>query len=79
MYQIRAGGDCVRVGGTVSNTLKEGGTEKMGGETKGQGLNALKRVGWNPLMNYELMQNMQILLSIGCKSYYYQLLQKAPS
>ena len=29
-----AGGGCVRVGETVWNTLKEGGTKKMGGETK---------------------------------------------
>ena len=32
--QIRAGGGCVRVGGTVENTLKGGGTEKRGWETK---------------------------------------------
>ena len=43
----------MKVGGTVSNTLKEGGTEKREGETKilkrkgklGQGVGALKR-GW---------------------------------
>ena len=32
--QIRTGGGCVRVGGTVKNTLKGGGTEKRGGKTK---------------------------------------------
>ena len=32
--EIRAGGSCRRVGGTVENTLKRGGTEKRGGETK---------------------------------------------
>ena len=32
--QIRAGGGCVRVGGTVENTLKGDGTEMRGGETK---------------------------------------------
>ena len=31
--QIRAVGDCIRVGG-LSKTLKRGGTEKRGGETK---------------------------------------------
>ena len=31
---IRKGGGCVRVGRTVWNTLKEGGTEKRGGEAK---------------------------------------------
>ena len=34
MGQIRVGGGCMRVGGTVSNTLKGVGTEKRGGETK---------------------------------------------
>ena len=50
----------MRVGGTVKNTLKGGGTEKRGGETKiskrrgklGQGMGTLKRGGWNPLTNY---------------------------
>ena len=57
-----AGGGCVRVGETVWNTLKEGGTKKMGGETKilkgggggklSQGVGTLKREGdWKPLMN----------------------------
>ena len=32
--QIRTGGGCVRVGGTVKNNLKGGGTEKRGGQTK---------------------------------------------
>ena len=32
--QIRAGGACVRLGGTVQNTLQGGETEKRGGETK---------------------------------------------
>ena len=34
LSQIRAGGGCIRVGRTVWNTLKGGGTEKRGGETK---------------------------------------------
>ena len=34
LCQIRVGGGCVRVKGTVSNTLKGGGTEKREGETK---------------------------------------------
>ena len=33
-WSIRAGGIWVRVGGTVCNTLKGGGTEKRGGDTK---------------------------------------------
>ena len=53
MCQIRARSGCMRVGGTVSNTLKGGGTGKRGGETKilksgsklGQGVGALKRGG----------------------------------
>ena len=40
MLWIRAGGGCVKVGGTVWNILKEGGTEKTGGEAK-----ILKRKG----------------------------------
>ena len=31
--QIRAGEICVRVGGTVKNALKGGGTEQRGGDT----------------------------------------------
>ena len=31
---IKAGGGCVRVGETVWNTLKEGGTQKREGEAK---------------------------------------------
>ena len=34
MLWIWAGGVCVRVGETVWNTLKGGGTEKRGGEAK---------------------------------------------
>ena len=34
MLWIRAGGDCLRVGGTVWNTLIEDGTEKRGVEAK---------------------------------------------
>ena len=34
MLWIRAGGDFARVGGTVWNTLKVGGTEKKGREAK---------------------------------------------
>ena len=60
MCQIRAGRICVRVGGTVSNTLKGCGTEKKGRETKilkrGQGPRdgCLKKGGWKPLTNYDL-------------------------
>ena len=57
MCQIRVEGGHVKVGGTVWNTLKEGGTEKRGGETKilkrGGGswveLGALKRGTGTPL------------------------------
>ena len=59
---IRAVGGCVRVGETVWNTLKGGGIEKSGGETKilkrgvklGQGVGALKREEGvlEPLTNY---------------------------
>ena len=57
MCQIRARSGCMRVGGTVSNTLKGGGTGKRGGETKilrrgsklGQGVGALKRGARTPL------------------------------
>ena len=31
---VSAGEICVRVGGTVQDTLKGGGTEKRGGDTK---------------------------------------------
>ena len=49
----------MRVGGTVSNTLKGGGTGKRGGETKilrrgsklGQGVGALKGGARTPLWN----------------------------
>ena len=42
MCQIGAGGVCMRVEGSVSNTLKGGETEKRGGE-----INILKRrAGW---------------------------------
>ena len=37
----------MRVGETVSNTLKEGGIEKRGGEA-----NIKKRGVWKPLTNY---------------------------
>ena len=37
MCRIKAGGVCVRVRGTVRNTLKEGGTEKRGGRTEKRG------------------------------------------
>ena len=59
---IRAGGGCVRVGGTVWNTLKEGGTEKRGGEAKilkkkgqaGSRDGCLKNGGsGTPLRNYD--------------------------
>ena len=32
--RIRTVGDCVRVGETVNNTLKQGGTKRRGGKTK---------------------------------------------
>ena len=55
-----AGGGYVKVGGTVWNTLKGGGTEKMGGETKilkrgkagSRGGCFKKRGAWNRLTNY---------------------------
>ena len=37
MCRIKAGGICVRVRGTVRNTLKGGGTEKRGGRTEKRG------------------------------------------
>ena len=37
MCRIKAGGVCVRVRGTVRNTLKGGGTEKRGGRTEKRG------------------------------------------
>ena len=51
--RIRAVWHCVRVGETVLNTLKGGGTERRGGKTKilkrggklGQGVGALERGG----------------------------------
>ena len=56
---MRGGWGCVRVGETVWNTLKGGGTEKKGGEPKilkkkgqaGSRDRYLKkgRGGWNPL------------------------------
>ena len=54
----QGGEGCVRVEGTVWNTLKAGGTEKRGGETKilkrgaqaGSRVRRLKKEGgWNPL------------------------------
>ena len=63
MLWIKAGGGCVRVGGTVWNTLKEGGTEKRGGEAKilkrrdklGQEMDALKKgESGTPLQNYDV-------------------------
>ena len=59
---IRKGGGCVRVGGTVWNTLKEGGTEKRGREAKilkkkgqaGSRGGCLKNGGsGTPLRNYD--------------------------
>ena len=48
----------IRMGGTVWNTLKGGGTEKRGGETKGQkvgqGVGALKSWGGGLEPPYEL-------------------------
>ena len=65
-WYVRLGqeGDCLREdGGTVLNALKRGGIEKRGGETKnykkGQQARSrsgcLKKGGWNPLTNYEIM------------------------
>ena len=59
--RIRGGEVCVRVGGTVWNTLTRGGTEKRGGERKimkregqaGSGGGCLKKGGWKPLTNYD--------------------------
>ena len=68
--QARAGGDCVRVGGTVQIPLKGGETEKRaggqikslkrgGGQAGSHGVGALKRGSWNPLTNYELKTHSQ--------------------
>ena len=51
----------MRVGGTILNALKEGGTKKRGGETKifkrqanwVKRMGALKKGGRNPLWNYD--------------------------
>ena len=60
---IKAGEGCVRVGGTVWYTLKEGGTEKRGGEAKilkkkrqaGSRDGSLKKRGsGTPLRNYDV-------------------------
>ena len=45
MCRIKAGGVCVRVRGTVRNTLKGGGTEKRGGRTEKRGGRTEKRGG----------------------------------
>ena len=57
--QIRVGGNSMRVGGTMENTLKEGGREGRGNKDfkkegkLDQGVGALKRGGgWKPLTNY---------------------------
>ena len=58
--RIRAGGGELREGrGTASKTIKGGGIEKRGGETKfkkrgklGQRLGVSKMGGCNPLRNY---------------------------
>ena len=51
-WYVRLGGGCVRLGGTVWNTLKWSGTEKRGGETKilkggkqSQCVGAMKKAG----------------------------------
>ena len=65
MLWIRAGGGCVRVGGTIWNTLKAGGTEKREGEAKifkkkGQaksrdgGLKKGGEASVTPLRNYDV-------------------------
>ena len=64
-WYVRSGGDCVKLRGTVWNTLKWSGTKTRGGETKilrgGQagsvrGCNEKGRDcrGWNPLRNYDV-------------------------
>ena len=59
MCWIRAGGCCVRVGGTVWNTLKEGGIEKRGGEA-----NIKKKGGLETPYElwYETLNASQLLL-----------------
>ena len=52
---------CRRVGGTLWNALKMGGTEKMGREKReqlGQGVGALKMGDWNPFRNYGLLHKL---------------------
>ena len=59
--RIRAVEGCVKVGGTVKNTLKGGRTEKKGGETKfqkggklGQGVGALQTMELKSLFYNQL-------------------------
>ena len=46
--QIRVGGNCMRVGGTMENTLKGGGTEEREEETKILKKRASWIKGWVP-------------------------------
>ena len=69
MCWIREEVECMRVGRTVWNVLKGGGTEKREGETKilrkwgggnlGQGVGALKRTGAGT--RYELWQMEKVV------------------
>ena len=74
--RIRAVGGCVRVGGTVWNTLKGDGTEKRGGETTilkragklGQGVGALKQRGLET--PYELCLLLEVTPQLRKEKYY---------
>ena len=71
----------MKVGGTVWNTLKGGGTEKRGSETKilkkgeeetrSRGERLKWRV-WNPLMNYDLVLTVFRVQSSESKKPYIQ-------
>ena len=65
--QKRFGGGGGGGGGNCLKYLKRGGTEKRGGDTNilkrwgggklGQGVDSLKKGGWNPLTNYGLQMS----------------------
>ena len=73
MCQIRTGRGCVRVEGLSEITLKgveqkrgEGKQRFLKGDKLGQGVGALKREGWNPLMNYGSISLLLYVLHEMC-------------
>ena len=73
---IRAGGGCLRVGGTVQNPLKGGETEKRGGQTKilkrgrgklDQGVGALKMGDLEPKLWLQIIPRCFLVLSKCCE------------